>query len=74
MSRKEEIRVNRKDMKSTMNTLLALYKKRPTFEQYIENYKPIYVKPKTKKLKLKASAPKSGSKKVKKTGKTITLT
>ena len=74
ISRKDEIRVTKKDIKTSLNSLIILYKKRPTLEQYIEHYKPIIVKPKNKKikLKLKTTVPKSGS--IKKTGKKITLT
>ena len=73
ISRKDEIRVTKKDIKTSLDSLIILYKKRPTLEQYIEHYKPIIVKPKNKKikLKLKTKVPKTGS--IKKTGKKIIL-
>ena len=52
ISSKENTRSYIKDMKKSLKTLINFYKKRPTFEQYVENYRRFVSKSK-KNIKLK---------------------
>ena len=82
VSSKESSRSYVKDMKKSLKTLINFYKKRPTFELYVENYKRFVTKTK-RKLKTKIplstksipSVPTEVTKKTKpiKTGKKIKL-